>query len=234
MIFEYVLVVPQDIKVLPSSFEGEKLKTSAGQTSEPTDNLAALLRVNKQTLKETRVILYRRNTFRFSTGIVEGLNASALTDFVNSVAKVDLACIQRIVLSPYLPRGDWSVRRRGTDFELESMAQVVAQKLTGVEEVKINLDGPYGPPARRCPAVVMERKSDNLRKVARVARILKKRGKKGVTLRAGRWLDLEFIKGQLKMYELWSQVLACRNTSHEVSRPERMLQSLSLDVNTPH
>lgn len=197
MIFEYVLVVPQNIKVLPSSFEGEKLKTPADQTSESTDNLAALLRVNKQTLAETRGILYGRNTFHFSTGIVEGLNSSALTDFINSVAKADLACIQHIVLSPYLPRGDWSVRRRGTDFELEGMARVVRQ-LARVDEVEIDLDGPYGPPARRCSAVVMKRKSVNLRKVARVARILTKGGRMGVTLRAGRWLDLEFIKGQLE------------------------------------
>ena len=194
MIFEHVLIAPQEIKIRPSEYDGKKIETPADHKSEQA-NIAALLQVNKQTHSETKKLLYGMNTFSFSAGIVEGLNASALRAFLDSVAKENLACIQRIAISPYLPRRAWAgVGRRGEEAdELECMARSVVKHLAGVQNVELNLDGPYGPPVRRCPAVRIEKRSGNVRKVKKALRALRERDGLKVLLRAGAWLN----KGKL-------------------------------------
>jgi hypothetical protein len=184
MIFEYVLIAPQEIKIRPSKYKGKKLKTPADHKEQA--NIAALLHVKKQTHSETKKLLYGMNTFSFSTGIVGDLNASAFRGFLDSVAKENLACIQRIAIAPYLPRRAWAgVGRRGASSgELKCMARSVVKYLAGVQDVELNLDGPYGPPVLRGPAVGIEKRSGNIRKVKKVLRVLRRDGLR-VHLRGG-------------------------------------------------
>jgi hypothetical protein len=208
MIFELVLVVQHEIKILPSAVDGKLFEKPADETPEPHGNLGALLRVSKRTYAETVGILYGRNTFAFSTGIVKGFNGTALTTFINSVAEADLVYIRRITISPYLPRRAWSNsparerERGGLEMEFDRMVRAVVKYLAGVEEMEIDLDGPYGPPVLRRPAVVVNRRAENVRVVKRVVRALRKREGMRISIRAGRWLDLELIQGELRRKNL--------------------------------
>lgn len=198
-IFEHVLIASQPIEIRSSEFEGEKIETPADQKSEQ-DNLAALLLVDKQTHPETQELLYGRNTFSFSEGVVEGLGASALRNFVSSVSKENLACIRRIAISPYLPRRGWAAKgRRGKKGdELKRMVRAVMEHLTGVQDVELNLDGPYGPPVREDPAVEIKEGSGNLRKLKGAVRVLEERNGVKLRLRAGAWLDMRRVKKLLR------------------------------------
>jgi hypothetical protein len=207
MIFEHALTVPQEIKVLPPEFEGERIETPAGHQSEQV-NIAALLLVNKQTHSETRQLLYERNTFCFSTGIVENLNSSAFSRFVNSVTKENLACVRRIAISPYLPRRAWvGERRRGQRDELKRMVRAAMKHLAGVEDVELNLDGPYGPPVSHDPDVEIEKGSSNLRQLKTAVKILERRKGLRIRLRAGSWLDIGKVKKLLKKKTMASVVV---------------------------
>jgi hypothetical protein len=207
MIFEHALTVPQEIKVLPSEFEGERIETPVGHQSEQV-NIAALLLVNKQTHSEARRLLYERNTFSFSTGIVENLNSPAFSKFVNSVTKENLACVRRIAISPYLPRRAWAgERRRGQRDELKRMVRAAMKHLAGVEDVELNLDGPYGPPVSRDPDVEIEKGSSNLRQLKTAVKILERRKGLRIRLRAGSWLNMGRVKKLLKRKNVASVVV---------------------------
>lgn len=207
MIFEHALTVPEEIKVLPSEFEGERIETPAGHQSEQV-NIAALLLVNKQTHSETRQLLYERNTFSFSTGIVENLNSLAFSRFVNSVTKENLACVRCIAISPYLPRRAWAgERRRGQRDELERMVRAAMKHLAGVKDVELNLDGPYSPPVSRDPDVEIEKGSSSLRQLKTAVKILEKRKGLRIRLRAGSWLNMGRVKKLLKRKNMVSVVV---------------------------
>lgn len=167
-----------------------------------------LLRVSKRTYAETVGILYGKNIFSFFAGIVSGLNGIALTSFINSVAEADLLCIRHITTSPYLPRGSWSnnptrERERGDlETEFDCMARTVVKWLDGVEEIEIDLDGPYGPPVLRRPPMVVSGRAQNVRVLKRVIRALRKQEGRRYSIRAAMWLNLEQIQGELRRKNL--------------------------------
>lgn len=78
------------------------------------------------------------------------------------------------------------------------MVRAVVKYLAGVEEVELNLDGPYAPPVPRGPVVSVQRGAAKLRKVVEAVRILKGREGMEVHVRAGEWLDMDVVEAALK------------------------------------